>query len=77
MSQRIKTFESFWGKIERKGYDDPFSEIEDICGIRVVCYYTSDIDRIATIINDEFEVKESLDKSSALGSDRFGYRSNH
>ena len=36
VSHRIKTFESFWRKIERKDYKDPFSEIEDICGARIV-----------------------------------------
>ena len=37
---RVKEFESFYEKIERKTYSDPFNDIEDICGIRIICYYT-------------------------------------
>ena len=74
---RIKSFSSFCDKIERKGYKRPFKEIEDICGVRIVCYYTSDLEKIAQIINEEFDVLETIDKSSILEPDRFGYRSFH
>jgi putative GTP pyrophosphokinase len=26
-------------KIERKSYEKPFEDTEDICGIRIICYY--------------------------------------
>ncbi|AZB09969.1 (p)ppGpp synthetase [Chryseobacterium sp. G0162] len=77
ISSRIKELESYIEKIDRKGYENPIEQIEDFCGVRIICYYPLDLDKIATIINDEFEVIESIDKSANMEADRFGYRSNH
>jgi putative GTP pyrophosphokinase len=74
---RVKTIDSFIEKIDRKGYENFFDEIEDICGIRIVCYYTSDIEKINEIINKEFLVLEQQDKSDLLGLKEFAYRSKH
>ncbi|MEE9361165.1 MAG: hypothetical protein V3U92_01040 [Cellulophaga sp.] len=74
---RVKKFDSFFEKIDRKGYSDPFTEIEDFCGIRIICYYASDLEKINDIINDEFMVLEQQDKSKLLGLKEFAYRSNH
>lgn len=74
---RIKSFDSFLKKIERKKCDNPFVQIEDICGIRIICYYRSDVDKICELINHEFEVLESEDKEDLLDENEFGYRSFH
>lgn len=74
---RIKNFDSFGDKIQRKGYKDPFQEIEDICGLRIICYYHSDLEKVSQIIKKEFDVLESVDKADLLEPDRFGYRSLH
>ena len=74
---RVKDVDSFYEKISRKNYDNPFEQIEDICGIRIICYYRSDIEKICEIINREFEVLESQDKEELLNHDQFGYRSHH
>lgn len=74
---RIKKLESFNEKIERKNYKNPFEEIEDICGLRIICYYQNDITKIAEILNNEFEIIESQDKEDLLDQDQFGYRSFH
>ncbi|KXY68598.1 hypothetical protein AT261_10310 [Bacillus cereus] len=74
---RIKESDSFMGKTDRKRYIDPFNEVEDICGIRIICYYKSDIDKICNVINEEFDVLESQDKEELLKPDQFGYRSHH
>jgi ppGpp synthetase/RelA/SpoT-type nucleotidyltranferase len=74
---RIKKFDSFWEKIQRKGYEDPFQQTEDICGLRIICYYLSDLDKISSLINSEFDVIESVDKAELLEPDRFGYRTHH
>jgi putative GTP pyrophosphokinase len=74
---RIKEFDSFYEKIDRKGYKNPFDEIEDICGIRVICYYASDVEKIKKIISDEFEIIEEQNKSELLGLKEFAYRSQH
>jgi ppGpp synthetase/RelA/SpoT-type nucleotidyltranferase len=77
IAYRVKSFEAFWEKIERKDYRRPFSQIEDICGLRIVCYYPFDLERISRIITKEFNIRYSEDKSTLLEPDRFGYRSVH
>ncbi|MCX7923915.1 MAG: hypothetical protein N3B21_18170 [Clostridia bacterium] len=74
---RVKNLDSFLEKINRKGYKNPFKEIHDFCGLRVICYYPSDLDRIIKLIKNEFKVVEEIDKSEDLGEDKFGYRSYH
>lgn len=77
VTSRIKDVESFLEKIERKNYEYPFEQIEDICGIRIICYYQSDIEKICQIIEREFDVQENQDKEELLQEDQFGYRSYH
>lgn len=74
---RVKETASFLEKITRKSYENPFEEIEDICGIRIICYYQTDIEKISDIIKKEFKVFESEDKESILDYNQFGYRSYH
>ena len=74
---RIKEFDSFGDKITRKGYERPFDEIEDICGLRIICYYLSDLQKISDLIQREFQLIESVDKADLLDSDEFGYLSLH
>lgn len=77
ISWRIKDLASFIDKIDRKKYDNPFDEVEDICGVRIICYYQSDIDKICKIIESEFDIQENQDKEELLKEDQFGYRSYH
>lgn len=78
---RAKEIDSFKNKIEiKKGkYKDPLSEIMDLCGIRIIVYYQIDIDKIDKLIKDNFDVDplNSIDKSTILKSNEFGYLSNH
>lgn len=74
---RVKTFESFSSKVRRKGYDDPLVDITDICGLRIINYYPSDLESISSIIKHEFEIFESSNKEEEMDDDRFGYRSLH
>lgn len=72
-SYRIKTIKSIHEKIERKKYKNPIEEIEDVCGIRIICYYLEDIERIKERIESELIILESEDKTDSI----FGYRSYH
>lgn len=74
---RIKAFDSFSEKIDRKHYDNPFDDIEDICGIRIISYYISDIPKISKLISEEFSIIEEEDKADLLGLKEFAYRSKH
>jgi len=79
ITARAKSVESFLKKIERKSYKNPQEEITDLAGIRVITFIESDVPKVCDIIRSAFNVHptESLDKSTELGIDRFGYRSVH
>ncbi|WP_180232082.1 GTP pyrophosphokinase [Bacillus cereus] len=76
VNYRIKEYNSFLDKIVRKGYPNPLNDNEDFCGMRVICFFPSDIEKIGEVINNEFIVHHSEDKSDKE-IDRFGYRSYH
>jgi putative GTP pyrophosphokinase len=74
---RVKEFESFLDKIERKECDNPFEEITDICGVRVICLFPSDQNRIEKLIEDSFKTVGKEDKLSEKPVESFGYMSIH
>lgn len=74
---RIKSWESFLEKINRKGYSSPFEEIDDICGFRIIMRNSAELNKIVEIIKSEFDVREAENKDTALNPDQFGYRSHH
>lgn len=75
---RIKEFDSFKDKVERKGYDHPFDDNEDFIGIRIITYFLSNVVDIEKIIQAEkFEIISSSNKEEELGEKEFGYRSIH
>ncbi|RYX87792.1 hypothetical protein EON73_00540 [bacterium] len=77
ISSRVKDFDSFFEKIDRKNYTNPFDETEDFCGIRVILYYLSDIIKVNEIVKKEFDVQNNEDKGDKLDVNEFGYRSHH
>ncbi len=74
---RIKNIEHFLEKIKRKKYKSPFEEMEDICGIRIICYFQRDIAKIEKILKKEFDFINNFNKQDISGPNEFGYRSNH
>lgn len=74
---RIKTIESAQEKVLRKQYVDPCQQIEDFCGVRVICYYPSDVEKIAKILRSEFHIEAEEDTQKRLHPNEFGYRSIH
>ena len=59
---RAKKLDSFINKIQRKNYIDPFSEVTDFAGVRVVCLYRDDVDKIENVIDKEFKIIETVNK---------------
>lgn len=80
VTQRVKTRESLLRKlsIPDKGYTS-LADLTDIAAIRITTYFSNDVDRVAAIIRDEFEVidEQSSDKRISLDPNRFGYQSLH
>jgi ppGpp synthetase/RelA/SpoT-type nucleotidyltranferase len=71
---RVKEEDNFIEKINRKKYSDPFGQMHDIVGVRVVCLYTEDMEKIAELICKEFESIGRDDKVESLGPDKMGYQ---
>lgn len=70
---RVKDVDSFLDKIHRKRHVNPFEQMNDIIGIRVVCLYTEDIRKIAELINSRFDILREDSKDKNLGVDKMGY----
>lgn len=68
-------------KIIKKGYGLPSIQITDLVGVRVICYYASDVDDVASGLKKSVEVHpdptKSPDKRTELDVREFGYRSVH
>lgn len=53
--------------------------ITDLIGVRVICLYEDEVEKIASVLNNNFDVLEVTDKIKALESteDEFGYKGLH
>jgi ppGpp synthetase/RelA/SpoT-type nucleotidyltranferase len=77
---RVKSVKSITNKVEKKiGKYKHINDMTDIVGIRIITYYSDDVDQVAELIKREFHIDfdNSIDKREALDPDRFGYLSLH
>lgn len=74
---KIKTFEGFYDKVVRKQIaDNQFDAVEDIAGVRIICLYRSDLERLGEIISKNFAIV-GVDTSTTRAETPFGYVSDH
>lgn len=78
---RMKTSESIVKKLKRGGYESTIENmikyVNDIAGIRVICSFSSDIYRIADMIEDQKDIKVISVKDYITYPKASGYKSYH
>ena len=73
---RLKEFKGFLKKVKRFKRPDPH-RINDLAGIRIICYRLSQIEPIVGVIKKNFRILKTDDKSRNLGIDKMGYQALH
>ena len=77
LSHRIKTFDLFLDKLRRKNITEPFKDVHDLVGLRIVCLFIQDLAILQRIIQKEFIIFEEDNKVENSQLDIFGYMSLH
>ena len=78
---RIKTSESIVKKLKKNGYESTIENmvehVNDIAGVRVICSFTSDIYRIADMIENQKDINVISVKDYITYPKASGYKSYH
>ncbi|MBQ8076870.1 MAG: hypothetical protein IJ235_00630 [Eubacterium sp.] len=80
VEHRVKEEQSLEGKLELKGEKyKTLSDITDILGARVICFFSDDVNKVATIVENLFDIdwSNSVNKRNQLTPEAFGYLSLH
>ena len=77
---RVKSVDSFLEKIDRsRSYSNPFEQIKDFVGLRIMTYYRADVNTIVELLQKEFKVHPEMsgDKLDEQDPREFRYSAYH
>ena len=81
IKSRIKTKESAIKKLEKKGYDLTYENLEkhvhDMVGLRIVCSFVSDVYEVVDLIKNSKQFKIKEEKNYIINPKDSGYSSYH
>ena len=74
-----KSIERFVAEISEAGaeFGDPFAEMSDLSCVRVILYFAEDLDKVAAVVEEEFQTvrEESVPFDDMQDPDAYGYPS--
>ena len=76
---RVKAISSILDKCQKKGIslDEVTTKIEDIAGIRIICQFVEDIERVVELIHKRSDIEIKQEKDYINAPKNTGYRSYH
>ena len=76
---RVKSVTSILEKMKKKGisYEEIEEQVEDIAGIRIICQFVEDIQRVADLIAHRSDMEIKCEKDYITHMKESGYRSLH
>ena len=79
VSGRVKSVSSILEKMQRKGIapEEMEEQVEDIAGIRIICQFVEDIEKVADLIQKRSDIEIKSEKDYIRHMKDSGYRSYH
>jgi ppGpp synthetase/RelA/SpoT-type nucleotidyltranferase len=77
VTSRAKEVDSLIRKQIRKNYDDPWAEMGDKAGVRIVVMYRAFVPLVRQLIEQTFNARKVEDKATVLGTKTLGYNGIH
>lgn len=76
---RVKTVVSILDKCQKKGIsiEDVTDKIEDLAGIRIICQFVEDIERVVELLHKRTDIEIKTEKDYVTTPKDSGYRSYH
>ena len=72
---RVKSITSILEKVQKKNIS--LDDLEDIAGIRIICQFVEDIDKVVAIIRNRKDMRIKSEKDYITNMKESGYRSYH
>ena len=79
VSGRVKSISSILEKMQKKEIpiEQMEEQVEDIAGVRIICQFVEDIDKVAQLIRERSDIRIQYTKDYIKNQKKSGYRSYH